>query len=88
MHTRRWHIEVHLTEDDTHTRARAVLRTDAGTEVHHEGLARRNPADTDVPEIGDELATSRALSGLAQDLLEAAVEDVTANVGRAARLDA
>jgi hypothetical protein len=88
MHTRRWHIEVHLTEDDTHTRARAVLRTDAGTELTHEGLARRNPTDTDVPEIGDELATSRALSGLAQDLLEAAVADVTANVGKSAQIDA
>ena len=87
MHTRSWHVEVQLMEDETHTRAQAVLRTDAGTELRHEGVARRNPRDADVPEIGDELATSRALSGLAHALLEAAVEDVSANVGRTAGID-
>jgi hypothetical protein len=56
-----------------------VLSTDAGTEVRHEGVARRSPGDRDVPEIGDELATSRALSGLAQDLLDATIADVAAN---------
>jgi hypothetical protein len=81
MHTRTWHVEIHLSEDEDHTRATAVLRTDAGTELRHEGLARRNPSDPDVPEIGDELATCRALAGLAQDLLEATVSDVEANVG-------
>jgi hypothetical protein len=81
MHTRTWHIEVLLSEDGDRTRATAVLRTDVGTELRHEGVARRNPADPDVPEIGDELATCRALSGLAQDLLEATVADVEANVG-------
>jgi hypothetical protein len=81
MHTRKWRIDVHISEGDDHTRALAVLRTDAGTELSHEGIARRNPSDRDVPEIGDELATCRALNGLAQDLLEATVLDVTGNVG-------
>jgi len=79
MHTRTWHVSVHLFEDDDRTRAEAVLTTDAGTELRHEGHARRSPRDRDVPEIGDELATSRALSGLAADLLEATVLDVAAN---------
>lgn len=81
MHTRTWTVTVLLTEDDERTRAAAVLRTDAGTEVRHEGLARRSPGDPQVPEIGDELATCRALAGLAQDLLEATISDVEQNVG-------
>ena len=84
MHTRTWNVTILLTEDDERTRAAAVLRTDAGTELRHEGLARRNPGDPQVPEIGDELATCRALTGLAQDLLEATVADVEQNMGRPA----
>jgi hypothetical protein len=84
MHTRTWNVTILLTEDDERTRAAAVLRTDAGTEVRHEGLARRNPGDPQVPEIGDELAACRALTGLAQDLLEATVADVEQNLGRPA----
>lgn len=79
MHTKTWHLDVHLFEQEDHTRAEAVLRTDAGTELRHEGVARRNPRDRDVPEIGDELATCRALSGLAHDLLDATIADVDAN---------
>ena len=79
MHTRTWHVEVYLFEQDGRTRAEAVLRTDAGTELRHEGSARRNPGDREVPEIGDELATCRALSGLAHDLLEATIADIRAN---------
>jgi hypothetical protein len=81
MHTRTWNVSILLSEDDVRTRAVAVLRTDAGTELRHEGLARRSPGDPEVPEIGDELATCRALAGLAQDLLEATVADVEQNVG-------
>lgn len=79
MHSRTWHMDVHLYEQGDHTRAEAVLRTDAGTEVRHEGVARRRPSDRDVPEIGDELAVCRALAGLAHDLLDAAIADVAQN---------
>ncbi|QBR91258.1 DUF1876 domain-containing protein [Nocardioides euryhalodurans] len=79
MHTRTWHVDVLLSEQDGRTGAEAVLRTDAGTVVRHRGTARKHPADRDVPEIGDELAVCRALSGLAHDLLEATVQDVEAN---------
>jgi Domain of unknown function (DUF1876) len=61
-HTTSWHIEVLLYEDGDRNLAQAVLRTSAGTELRSEGTARRNPKDTDVPEIGEELATSRALT--------------------------
>jgi Rv2632c-like len=40
------------------------------------GLTRLNPADRDVPEIGDELAVARALSDLGHKLLEAAAGDI------------
>jgi hypothetical protein len=76
MHTRTWHVEVYLYEQEGTTRAEAVLRTDAGTELRHEGTARTHPGDRDIPEIGDELAACRALSGLAHDLLEATIADV------------
>ena len=79
MHTRTWHVDVNLFEKDGRTRAEAVLRTDVGTELRHVGEARRNPLDREVPEIGDELATCRALAGLAHDLLEATVDDVEQN---------
>ncbi|GAA1974792.1 DUF1876 domain-containing protein [Nocardioides panacihumi] len=78
MHTRTWHVEIYLYEDENVTRAEAVLRTDVGTELRHRGVARRNPADRDVPEIGDELAACRAVTGLAHDLLEATLTDVAA----------
>ncbi|HEX6760506.1 MAG TPA: DUF1876 domain-containing protein [Propionibacteriaceae bacterium] len=79
-HTATWHIEIFLSEDGDRTRAEAILRTSAGTELRHEGLAWRNPKDTAVPEIGEELATARALSGLAHDLFEATVSDIEQNV--------
>ena len=42
------------------------------------GLARLNPADRDVPEIGDEIAAARALSELGHLLLSAAADDLEA----------
>lgn len=86
METTQWHIELYLTEDGTTTRADAVLRTSAGTEVRHSGVARRSPEDRDVPEIGEELAVCRALTGLAHDLFEASVADVEDNVGTDAHI--
>ncbi|MGZ5398369.1 MAG: DUF1876 domain-containing protein [Nocardioides sp.] len=85
MHTRTWHLDLELYEQDDHTRAEAVLRTDVGTEVRHVGVARRHPGDRDVPEIGDELAACRALAGLAHDLLDAAIADVAQNDPAAGR---
>ena len=86
MHAHQWKMTIELSENGPHTVATAVLHTDAGTELRHEGRARRNPADRDIPEIGDELAVSRALMGLAQDLFEATVADVEQNTGAEAGL--
>jgi hypothetical protein len=88
METTRWHIELYLSEDGRTTRAEAVLRTSAGTEPRHAGVARRHPGDGDVPEIGEELAACRALTGLAHDLLESTIADVEGNVHEPVHLDA
>lgn len=87
MESKRWHIELYLFEDGRTTRAEAVLRTSAGTELRHSGVARRHPDDREVPEIGDELAVCRALNGLAHDLLESTITDVEDNVHEEVHLD-
>lgn len=79
MHTRTWHVTINLFEEDSSTRAEAVLHTDAGPDVRHAAVARRRPGDRDVPEIGAELAVCRALAGLSHDLLDAAIADVAEN---------
>jgi hypothetical protein len=80
MRTKICNVGVYLFEDDVgRTHAEAVLRTSVGTEVRHVGTAHSSPTDRNVPEIGDELAVCRALSGLAHDLLEATVADVQQN---------
>jgi len=79
MHTRTWQMHIDLFEQDDRTRAEAVLRTDAGTELRQHGESRRRPGDRDVPEIGDELAVCRALSNLVHVLLEASIADIEAN---------
>jgi hypothetical protein len=86
MHAHQWKVSLNLSESGPHTVAEAVLHTDAGTELRHEGRARRHPTDRDVPEIGDELAVRRALMGLAQDLFEATVADVEQNTGAEAAI--
>jgi Rv2632c-like len=84
--TKTWRVDLFLYEDGDHTKADAVLHTDAGTELRASGVARKNPADRQVPEIGDELATCRALSELSHLLLVAASNDVEENIGAPARL--
>ncbi len=79
MHTKTWHLHIDMFEDDDSTRAEAVLRTDAGTELRQVGVARRRPGDRDVPEIGEELAACRALSGLVHELLDATIADISEN---------
>lgn len=76
-HVAEWHAHVHLFEHDTMTQARVSLETGANT-LTSEGIARRNPADPEVPEIGDELAVGRALIELGERLVRAAAEDIAA----------
>jgi hypothetical protein len=71
-----WYVEIHI--DESKTRARAHLRTRDETHLVGIGTARLDPTDVDVPEIGDELAASRALADLAHRLLDATVADIEA----------
>ncbi len=74
-HTAEWTVHLYLSEDEGTTKARVVL--DTGTRsLTGQGVAHRNPADTDVPEIGAELAAGRAMSDLAQHLVTIAQHDI------------
>ena len=76
MHTKAWSVDVYLLDDDGTTRAEAVLRSRAGTELWRVATAYQSSADRDAPEVGDELAACRALRDLAHSLLAATVVDV------------
>jgi hypothetical protein len=76
-HANRWTVAVFTEESDGTTRAAARLDTGTNVITGH-GLARCNPSDRDVPEIGEELAVARALSDLAHALFDATVADLEA----------
>ena len=75
---RHWKVEIFIDEqeDERMTRAEARLHTNDKTQLVGWGAARRNPNDTDIAEIGDELAVARALSSLSHELLDAATSDI------------
>ena len=77
MTMRQWTIDIEIdeVEDERTTHAEARLRTD-GEQLTGRGTAYRHPNDVEVPQIGDELATARALSELAHRLVLAAAEDI------------
>ena len=75
-HTAEWKVRLHLfEEDDGTTKAHVVLDTGT-TALKGHGTAHCHPADTNVPEIGDELAAGRAMIDLAHQLLETADHDI------------
>jgi hypothetical protein len=69
---KRWTVELFI--DD----AGARLHSGADKPLVGVGRAAPNPADRDIPEIGDELAAARALSDLGHRLLLAAAADIGA----------
>lgn len=83
---KKWSVELLIDEHDGRTRAEARLHTQDPTHLIGIGTARLNPADRDVPEIGDELAVSRALADLAHQLLDAAANDIEGVTRTPARL--
>ena len=76
--TKTWRVDIFIGERDEKTHAEARLIPAHEVTLAGTGVARLNPVDRDVPEIGDELAVARALSDLAHQLLHAAVEDIEA----------
>jgi hypothetical protein len=87
MREKRWNVEVIIDEDDGRTRATARLHTADDTRLSGTGTARLNPGDRNVPEVGDELAASRALSDLAHNLLECAAGDIEELTRKPVRLE-
>ena len=70
-----WRVEINFTENDQATRADVVL--DVGGRHHHGwGRAKRDPLDTDVPIIGEQVAAARALIRLGHQLLGAAENEI------------
>ena len=82
-----WTVEIAIDEHENQTRAEARLATNDGRSLSGVGTARLNPSDMNVPEIGDELAASRALAELAHRLLNAAADDIESTTSKPAHLD-
>ena len=65
--TRHWDVRIEIVEDSDHCKVIAHLeagdRSLAGV-----GRSRRNSADPAMPQVGEELATARALHDLAHHL--------------------
>ncbi len=82
---KRWNIDILLSEESegefARTWAEAGLASDDGSSLRGRGMARKHPADGDVPEIGDELAVSRALADLSRQLRQVAAEDISEQTG-------
>jgi hypothetical protein len=71
-----WRIDVTIIEDDGFTAAEARLFTPAGERAVGAGHAQVSEDDYDIPEIGAELATARALRDLADQLLRITSDDI------------
>ncbi|WP_432824530.1 DUF1876 domain-containing protein [Dactylosporangium sp. CA-092794] len=76
--TKHWTVDIAIGEHDGRTHAEARLNGEDDTLLTGTGDARCNPADDDIPEIGDELAVARALSDLGHQLLLTAAADIQA----------
>jgi len=81
-----WPVEVALREEEGKTRAEARLTKDGGA-LTGRGLARRNPDDQEVTQIGEEIAAARALSDLAHQLLSDAAGQIEGITHQRAHLD-
>ncbi len=81
MEAKRWTVQIYISEEGDETHARAVLGTRDTSHLTGRGVARRNPIDRPIPEIGDELAASRALEDLAIRLHDVASDDIVQLTG-------
>ncbi len=82
-----WPVDITLHEEGRETRADARLTRNDGIRMSGHGLARRNPDDREVTEIGEEIAAARALSDLAHKLLNSAAGEIEAITHERARLN-
>lgn len=68
-------IDIRIEEDASDTLVHTALDL-GGDHFESTGRARRNPHDKPMPVVGEELATARALSGLALQVMEAAQQKI------------
>jgi hypothetical protein len=80
-----WTAEIVLAETADQTDATVTLRMD-NAECIAKGLARRNPHDPNVPRIGEELATARALAELSSKLLKESAKILQDHLGHPVEL--
>jgi Domain of unknown function (DUF1876) len=80
-----WTVEILFSEDEGMTRADAKLAGSPDA-LQGWGRARRNPADPDVPAVGEEIAAARALGDLAHHLLDQAAHRIESWEGRQVHL--
>jgi hypothetical protein len=80
LHVSEWKLHLFLSEEGDVTKANARLETGTNT-LYGRGVARRNPHDAPVPEIGDEVAAGRALVDLGRQLMGVAAADIEAVEG-------
>lgn len=80
--TKTWNTEISIVEIDSEVRAEARLRGKDGGQLVGQGTARCNPADENVPDIGDELAVARAMSDLSHQLIQRAAHDIEMHTAR------
>jgi hypothetical protein len=67
MKRQHWDVRLEISEDEDH--CEVVAHLDAGDRgLAGVGRSRRNPADPMMPQVGEELATARALYDLAHHL--------------------
>ena len=67
MKRQHWDVRLEISEDEDH--CEVVAHLDAGDRgLAGVGRSRRNPVDPMVPQVGEELATARALQDLAHHL--------------------
>ena len=74
-----WWVEVFLGEIDGVSSASARLHKHGRSTIAGKGTASLNPHDRDIPEVGYEIATARALSQLVHHLFEAAAEGISSS---------
>jgi Domain of unknown function (DUF1876) len=80
-----WTVTVAFSEDEGQTRADAVL-SGGPDELRGWGRARRNPADPDLPAVGEEVAAARALADLSHHLLDEAAHRIESWEGHSVHL--
>ena len=75
-----WPLNLSIAETDGRTRAEIRLVIPGGSQLVGRGQARRDPGHREVARIGAQIATARAFSDLAGQLLHVAatgIEDST-----------